>query len=158
MRAKATLAAMAVGLILGCAGLMGFGKVQAQAPVKPGQPFEVGFTPDTSGPYKVWLRFDVGYTGPDYGVVGDFSLVDGDRKAREWALKLSSSGAPVEGERGRLTLYQEQYQVNGKGRAKMTIRLVELPELTPGQPVKIRGAFRPVSGTTVDELELVITD
>ena len=152
------VAAVALGWSLGCAGLVGYGTLQAEAPVQPGVPFEVQFTPEGTGPYKVWLAFDVDWTGVDYGLVGDLSVSGDGQPDDRWTVKLSSEGTPIPGQGMRRTLYQQVYTVNGQGHAKMTIHLVDLPELVPGQKTRIQGRLQPAGGTTVNSLKVQVTD
>jgi hypothetical protein len=143
-------------LVLGCSGLMGYGTELGSTTIQPPGVFSLTVQTVSDEPHNLWLDYDVSFTGGDYQVTGTIDASSGGTNLASWPVNLNSAGAPIGG--GRLTLNASDSNIMGKGSARATIFLVDLPKQVQGTSIDLNGSFTPMAGTTIHSLRLVVTD
>ena len=143
-------------LVLGCSGLMGYGTELGSTTIQPPGVFSMTVQTVSDEPHSLWLDYDVSFTGGDYDVTGTIEASTGGSSLASWPVTLNSTGSPVGG--GRLTLNSSNSNIMGKGSARATIFLVDLPKQAKGTSIDLNGSFTPMAGTTIHSLRLVVTD
>ncbi len=146
-----------VAAMLGCGGLMGYGKEVGFTTATNAAPFSLSYTPATNLPHQVWLDYDLTLNG-DWKVTGNVDAATSGASAGTWTLDFTSDGSPIVGGSGRVTLNSFETNVNGSGSAKGTIYLFEIPGQPTGTPVDVTGTFTAGPSTTINSLRLVVTD
>lgn len=148
---------MATALALACGGLMGYGAEVSMTPVLPGQSFTATYAPATAEPHELWLTWDVSHTQP-YRITGPIEVKANGQVVSTWQVDLTSQGSAVQGGSGRYDLGSKSVTINGEGSASSTTWLAEIPGQPVGTTVEITGTLSADAGTTVNALELVVTE
>lgn len=158
LRSSHLAAATALLVALGCSGLFGYGDELGETPVQSGSPFTLAAqVSDVEGAeHKLWLEYEVEHSKP-FRITGNVKLVHKGAANDVWTIDLTEGDGPVKGE-PRVSLNRRSGQVNGKGTHSETIRIAKLPDLRPGQWVKVRGRLDADSGTRIVSARLVLTD
>lgn len=144
-------------MALGCGGLMGYGAEVSKTSVTPGQAFTLTYAPATAEPHQLWLTWDVSHTAP-FRITGPLDLKANGQAAGTWQVDLTDQGSAVQGGGGRFDLNSKKVSINGEGSASSTTWLLELPGQPVGTTVEITGTLAGDPGTTVNALELVVTE
>jgi len=145
-----------ISLVLGCAGLMGYGTELGSTTIQPPGTFSMTVQTVNGEPHGMWLDYDVSFTGGDYEVTGTIEASTGPSSLASWPVTLNSSDSPIGG--GRFTLNSSDSNIMGKGTSRATIFLIDLPKQAQGTSIDLNGSFTPSAGTTIHHLRLVVTD
>jgi hypothetical protein len=147
--------AVTVAVGLACGGMMPGNTIVTQ-PVTPTQPFSTSWT-DAGTSKALWLAYDLDYTQP-YQVKGTVELQADGAVVHTWELDFTKDGSPVVGSSSRITWGNVKTEVNGTGSESGQVKLGLLPEGAVGRELSLAGTLDVASGTTVNRLELLVTE
>jgi hypothetical protein len=151
----ATALTLVAGFTLACSGMMP-GTTLNSAPVTPGQPFSLAWT-DAGGVNNVWLSYDLAHGG-FYQVTGPIELLVDGQVADSWNLDFGPEGGPIQGNSTRISNGTQDLNFGGSGSSSGMIRLLVLDEGAMERKLELKGTFTATTGTTINNLEVLVTD